>query len=592
MRSTDRDSLGSMKVAVKLRNRRAPRLTLARPLRPRRRRGLKTISVQLPLLVVGLLPSLSVAQPASLPSLWAHGVPQAPRGAAGAAGSNAYLGMVGRTTARSERRLHRRVPLTCPAGTKRRIRTLRRQRSNRIAGAEQPSREIYCRRPDGTKHGPITQLRGFTRVRTSSLMTRSSLPGRNVMRFGNFNEGKRDGTWIQLDRSGRELGRMTLSDGTGTWRVWHRSGGLAVNGKMEGDQREGTWRSFFAAGGTAMVGRYKAEQRQGTWRWFYNSGEPFRTVEFKGGQRHGLYTDWWVSGTKQKEGNYRRGLRDGPWLRWNREGHLLGVHHLHEGSGEWAEWYRSGDLREAGSVVNDKRHGLWRGWHETGALMQQGQYRKHVRVPGTWRYFDQSGHPKVKSRNRRAERRGGIISRLSRAGGSVAGITGRLRPTVTIGKGSLVRKLGVRRRNKKGVAQFNVTQGSGPRVNPKVQVGAVKGVNIAWFSKTQGVKLQQRQAQILRVLVTACAQRFHIQQANRGVRPRGGGKAVVSTALRWMLDVQADGTVSRTIRTNSPRQLISRGGFKCADAVVARALFVPRKGRPPYTVRLVATLKH
>ncbi|MCO4764396.1 MAG: hypothetical protein KC502_22990 [Myxococcales bacterium] len=487
-------------------------------------------------------------------------------------------------------KIHTRVQLDCPQGTRRVIRTVKRSRSALGFSGEQGRKLIRCQRSNGVFHGPAIYTRRYTFV--AALMRRSYLRGSEVVLFGMLRNGLRDGTWTQLDRRGRELGQVKLVRGTGTWRSWHLSGGISEEGQLKDGAREGPWRYEFIGGEPAKVGSFLRDQKHGVWRWYYLAGGPMRTIAFSRGKRHGLFTSWSLSGNKRQEGRYKQGLRDGPWLHWNKEGILLGINQVSEGDGQWARWFDTGGLQSSGPVRRDKPHGRWRQWYSNGALHSAGDYRDGSRVNGTWQRFDRNSGKSRPAPNIRTVSQGllGRLSKLNRIGvRSIVkrhGLGGRSVNTPRSRRRANVRT-GRAGNGKAGV----VRMGTG-RAHLTVGAGQVRSVTVGWLSHAKQVRLPQRQSRILRLLIRACARRFRIAATRVGPRPRGGGKPTLSSLLRWKLVVQPNGSVASAKRTMTPNTLTDKGGLKCADYVVSRAKFAPRSSPGTYTVKLSATLIH
>ena len=122
-------------------------------------------------------------------------------------------------------------------------------------------------------------------------------------------------------------------------------------------------------------------------------------------------------------------------------------------------------------------------------------------------------------------------------------------------------------------------------------VGGVRHVTVTWVSQASGVSLDGRQAQLLRLLLQACARRFRLARAPAATGPNGGGgTATPGNILRWTLQVRANGTVQRTHRIQTPPALTDPSGLRCVDYVVGRAVFTKRIGTSPFRVTLSAAL--
>ncbi len=313
------------------------------------------------------------------------------------------------------------VGLKCPTGTRRSARKMPRAHADRYAGLPRGAKEVHCIDKAGRAQGPALQLRGAYRFANRRLLKHRRFPRRDVLRMGQYVNGRRHGVWVQLNAKGQDLGSNRLESGTGTWKTWHNGGQAGAYGRLEGDVRTGSWRFWHHVGGKAGQGDYQAGKRNGSWQFWNSNGVLMRIVEYRAGQQHGLETNWHATGEKRNEGRYVDGRRDGRWLYWNSRGELLGANRVVRGDGRWTDWHDNGRKRREGDLVDLKPHGVWTRWHPNGRIAARGGYTRGVLNGGTWAYWNDGGEPSKRSRRSR------LLGRLDALPGMLGGLRGKSR---------------------------------------------------------------------------------------------------------------------------------------------------------------------
>jgi antitoxin component YwqK of YwqJK toxin-antitoxin module len=291
-------------------------------------------------------------------------------------------------------RLHDRLPVVtarflvqCPAGTRRRARSLRRNVLQQRVTIEQPTWEVRCETAKAIANGPAVRVRHSYRANQLALANASFFLAQRLVWAGSYRNGKRNGTWKQFSRKGELLGSVELTAGTGTWRGWRSNGELAAEGTLLNDLEQGEWRYWYGNERLAMVGSFTRGTRQGRWKRF-NRDESLRSdVSFVGGNRHGLSTQWHSNGEKRFEGGYHQGARDGKWAYWNVRGELLGINEVAKGTGRWMEWRDNGELRATGYHKAGKRQGHWKFYGRDGRLTEEGDYDNGRRQQASWKRY-------------------------------------------------------------------------------------------------------------------------------------------------------------------------------------------------------------
>lgn len=118
---------------------------------------------------------------------------------------------------------------------------------------------------------------------------------------GEFQNGKRDGSWINYHDNGQLRSKGDYKNGNrdGPWVFYWETGGLMFEGGYKDTKglywnKEGLWIAYHPGGHLWYKGSYKNDKREGVWIGYSQYGEkdPLYTGTFKNGVR--------VSGEKFK----------------------------------------------------------------------------------------------------------------------------------------------------------------------------------------------------------------------------------------------------------------------------------------------------
>lgn len=208
---------------------------------------------------------------------------------------------------------------------------------------------------------------------------------------GNYSAGKPDGQFIYFDRLDglrREVGRFTITDGTGTMLTYHAnkkpsSRQALVNGVMSGIYQELT-----PLGKVVVEGRYRNDQKHGTWKYMTPTGAPRREHTFEAGRLDGVVKKY-VDGQVTMETTYVAGKVVGPYAE-----------------------YRDGKPAVTGQYDADHKHGTWTTLNAEGVVVLTATYERGV-LHGPWRQLVDGA---VHEGEMREGRRHGIWTVTDRAG--------------------------------------------------------------------------------------------------------------------------------------------------------------------------------
>jgi antitoxin component YwqK of YwqJK toxin-antitoxin module len=177
---------------------------------------------------------------------------------------------------------------------------------------------------------------------------------------GSFTDGKPNGEFVYFDRNGTELGRFTMTDGTGTMLTFHPNQRVATSTQMVSGLKEGAYEEVTARGRRIVTGRYLADQRHGTWRDFTELGVITLEQRYKRGKLDGAWKKF-VDGKVAVEATYKDGLVDGTYTE-----------------------YRAGKPSLTGQFAADKRTGIWSWYDADGSVTLTATYKDGV-LDGPWR---------------------------------------------------------------------------------------------------------------------------------------------------------------------------------------------------------------
>jgi antitoxin component YwqK of YwqJK toxin-antitoxin module len=177
---------------------------------------------------------------------------------------------------------------------------------------------------------------------------------------GAYSAGKPDGEFVYFDRLGRELGRFTITAGTGTMLTFHTNKKAAsrqaiVNGVMSGIYQELT-----PLGKIVVQGRYRADHKHGTWKYSTMTGAPLREHTYELGRLDGVVRKY-IDGRVAMETTYADGKVVGPYAE-----------------------YRDGKPAITGQYDADRKHGTWTTLSSEGLVVLTATY-DHGVLQGPWR---------------------------------------------------------------------------------------------------------------------------------------------------------------------------------------------------------------
>lgn len=196
---------------------------------------------------------------------------------------------------------------------------------------------------DGKKSGPWTEY-------TDSKVTFT----------GSFTDGKPDGEFVYADAGGTELGRFTITAGTGAMQTFHSNKKLSSSTQLRNGEMHGKHEEYSFRGQTLVEGEYHADKKHGWWHEYTETGELTLEQQWKRGKLDGAVKKYDL-GKLVSEATYKDGKADG----------------------KYAE-YRDGKPSLTGQFLADRRDGTWTSYDPLGAVTLIATYKAGV-LDGPWK---------------------------------------------------------------------------------------------------------------------------------------------------------------------------------------------------------------
>lgn len=177
---------------------------------------------------------------------------------------------------------------------------------------------------------------------------------------GSFTDGKPSGDFIYADLKGTELGRSTLTDGTGTLQTYYPNKKPASLTTYLKGELSGKYEEYSSRGKTVLEGNYLADQKHGWWREYTELGVPVLEQHWKHGKLDGAVKKY-EAGKLVIEATYK----------------------ADKAEGRYAE-YRDGKPSLIGQFAGDRRTGTWTAYDALGGVTLIATYKDGV-LDGPWK---------------------------------------------------------------------------------------------------------------------------------------------------------------------------------------------------------------
>lgn len=209
---------------------------------------------------------------------------------------------------------------------------------------------------------------------------------------GRFTDGKPDGEFVYFDRKGKELGRCTLTAGTGTMLTFHANGRVASRTDYVDGLLQGAYEELTSRGKPIVIGRYYKDQKHGRWRELTETGELTLEAHYKHGKLDGAWKKY-VAGKVAVEATYKNGLADGTYTEY-RDGKpsLVGQFAADRRTGTWISYGTDGVVTLTATYKDGVLEGPWR--QLASGIVIEGEMHAGHRV-GTWTQTDRAGQKQL-----------------------------------------------------------------------------------------------------------------------------------------------------------------------------------------------------
>ncbi len=205
---------------------------------------------------------------------------------------------------------------------------------------------------------------------------------------GTFANGKPDGAFAYFDRNGNELGRFTMTAGTGTMLTFHAKGRVASRTEYVDGQMHGAYEELTPRGKSVVVGRYYKDQKHGRWRTMTEAGELTLEQHYKHGKLDGVWRKY-VGGKLAVEATYKNGLAEGAYTEYRGgKRSLVGQFAADQRTGTWISYGPDGVVTLTATYQNGVLEGPWR--QLVGDVVIEGEMHAGHRA-GTWTQTDRAG---------------------------------------------------------------------------------------------------------------------------------------------------------------------------------------------------------
>ncbi|HEY2892732.1 MAG TPA: hypothetical protein VGJ16_00915 [Pirellulales bacterium] len=246
----------------------------------------------------------------------------------------------------------------------------------------------------------------------------------------------------------------------GSWKMWDERGQLVAQGQYQNGKRKGTWVRWYRSATEAdllgkspyqqFIGPFISQatfvdgQLHGTWTIYDSKMHKISQWRFAEGKREGVSTSWHATGKKMREVTYHNGDLDGRVTEWKpdgavrlqeeyQQGRKLAEKLIHHNGGskkssgmflfakeeektpdDWWQckphtlvktghderhgkaivWHPNAQMQLSGEYEHDVQIGLFTWWHASGQKALEGHF-DHGKQDGEWTWWYASGQKSI-----------------------------------------------------------------------------------------------------------------------------------------------------------------------------------------------------
>jgi uncharacterized protein len=172
---------------------------------------------------------------------------------------------------------------------------------------------------------------------------------------------------IQYDTAGKEINRLKMDKGSGSF--W----GLHFNGKLK------------------FEGNYVLGDFEGPYKFYFFDGSNQVTQFYKKGESDSIYRSYYYGGKTSIEGQYKLGKKAGTWKYYRKGGTLSSIEEYLDGemSGQNISYYENGKTDLDITYKDGARNGYTKKYEPGGNLVYQINYKNNL--PQGYTYFGKDG---------------------------------------------------------------------------------------------------------------------------------------------------------------------------------------------------------
>jgi antitoxin component YwqK of YwqJK toxin-antitoxin module len=225
----------------------------------------------------------------------------------------------------------------------------------------------------------------------------------------------------------------------GMWKMWNEAGNLTAQGEFQHGKRTGTWVRWYRGATEAKLltqvpyqqfpgpfisqATFTDGQLDGAWTIYDAKQRKISQFQFKEGRRHGPSTWWFATGRKMREIEYRDGDIDGQAIEYGPEGSILSKSTYQAGRKLAAKTanHTAGSKKSQGMYLfareleqtpddwwecklqvttrqgKDEKHGAWSSWYANGQRQLEGTYEHDAQV-GQFTWWHANGQKSLEGR--------------------------------------------------------------------------------------------------------------------------------------------------------------------------------------------------
>jgi antitoxin component YwqK of YwqJK toxin-antitoxin module len=205
---------------------------------------------------------------------------------------------------------------------------------------------------------------------------------------GQFIDGKPDGEFIYTDKAGVELGRYTITGGSGWMLTFHSNKKVSSRTRLVNGDMNGKYEELTPRGKVLVEGSYASDRKHGTWKEQTELGVPISEIHYKRGRLDGVFKKY-TAGKLAVEATYKDGKAEGAYIEY-RDGKpaLTGQFTADLRTGTWTMF----DAKGTPTLVATYKDGVLDGpWKEVLATQTREGTLVAGRPSGTWTHTDPAG---------------------------------------------------------------------------------------------------------------------------------------------------------------------------------------------------------